>query len=79
MQSRVKGRALLCMLKTNVHDHNVYRLKLDELRRLVETLDVEVIGDIIQSRHRPFAKYYIGSGKVKEIHRYIQKHDINQQ
>jgi GTP-binding protein HflX len=64
------------MLKTNVHDHNVYRLKLDELRRLVETLDVEVIGDIIQSRHRPFAKYYIGSGKVKEIHRYIRKHDV---
>jgi GTP-binding protein HflX len=65
------------MLKTNVHDHQVYRLKLDELRRLVETLGIEVVGDIVQSRHRSFAKYYVGSGKVKEIHRFVQRHDVN--
>ena len=40
-------------------------------------MDVEVIGDIVQSRHRPFAKYHVGSGKVREIHRYVQRHDIN--
>jgi GTP-binding protein HflX len=65
------------MLKTNVHDHKVYRLKLDELRRLVETLDIEVVGDIVQSRHRPFSKYYLGSGKVKEIKRYVDRHGVN--
>lgn len=65
------------MLKTNVHDHQVYRLKLDELRRLVETLGIEVVGDIVQSRHRSFAKYYVGSGKVKEIRRFVQRHDVN--
>ena len=31
------------MLKTNIHDHRVYRIKLDELRRLVETLCREVV------------------------------------
>ena len=77
MQTLVKGRAVLCMLKTNVHDHNVYRLKLDELRSLVETLDVEVVGDIVQSRHRPFAKFHVGSGKVKDIRRYVRRHNIN--
>jgi len=65
------------MLKTNVHDHEVYRLKLDELRRLVETLGVEVVGDIVQSRHRSFAKFYVGSGKVKEIRRFVRRHDVN--
>ena len=65
------------MLKTNVHDHKVFRLKLDELKRLVETLDVEVVGDVVQSRHRPFAKFHVGSGKVKEIHRQVQRHDVS--
>jgi len=65
------------MLKTNVHDHKVFRLKLDELKRLVETLDVEVVGDIVQSRHRPFAKFHVGSGKVKEIRRKVQRHDVS--
>jgi GTP-binding protein HflX len=65
------------MLKTNVHDHKVFRLKLDELKRLVETLDVEVVGDIVQSRHRPFAKFHVGSGKVKEIRRQVHRHDVS--
>ena len=77
VQTQVQGRAILCMLKTNVHDHTIFRLKLDELKRLVETLDVEVVGDIVQSRHRPFAKFHVGSGKVKEIHRHVKRHDVS--
>ncbi len=72
-----QGRAVLCMLKTNVHDHKIFRIKLDELRHLVEALGLEVTGEIVQSRHRPFAKYHVGSGKMKEIRRYVQRHDIN--
>jgi GTP-binding protein HflX len=77
MHNLVKGRAVLCMLKTNVHDHVVYRLKLGELRSLVETLDIEVVGDLVQSRHRPFAKFYVGSGKVKDIRRFVRRHNVN--
>jgi GTP-binding protein HflX len=77
MHNLVKGRAVLCMLKTNVHDHVVYRLKLGELRSLVETLDIEVVGDLVQSRHRPFAKFYVGSGKVKDIRRFVRRHKVN--
>jgi GTP-binding protein HflX len=65
------------MLKTNVHDHTIYRLKLNELKRLVETLGIEVVGDVVQSRHRPFAKYHIGSGKVKEIQKHARRHNVN--
>jgi GTP-binding protein HflX len=77
VQALVQGRAVLCMLKTNVHDHQVYRLKLDELRRLVETLDITVVGDVVQSRHRSFARYLFGSGKVKEVRRFVERHDCN--
>jgi len=65
------------MLKTNIHDHKVYRIKLDELRRLVETLGVEMVGEFIQTRNRPFARYHIGSGKVKELRRYVKRHGID--
>ena len=65
------------MLKTNIHDHRVYRIKLDELRRLVETLGVEVVGEFVQSRRRPFARYHIGSGKVKQIRRHVERHGVD--
>jgi len=65
------------MLKTNVHDHTVFRLKLNELRTLVETMGIKVVGDIVQSRHRPFAKFLIGSGKVKEIQKQARRHNVN--
>jgi len=73
----VRGRAILCMLKINVHDHKMYRLRLDELRRLAETLGIEVVDEVVQSRYKPFAKHYIGSGKVKEIKQKIKKHGID--
>ncbi len=65
------------MLKTNVHDHTIYRLKLNELRTLVETMGIKVIGDIVQSRHRSFAKFLIGSGKVKEIRKKARSRNVN--
>ena len=72
-----EARAILCMLKTNVHDHSVYRVKMDELTRLVESLGIEVVGEVIQSRYRPFAKYHIGSGKVHELRRKKRRLDAN--
>ena len=77
MEANVEGKAVLVMLKTNVHDHVVYKIKLDELRHLVKTLDIEVKRDFVQSRHRPYSKFQIGSGKVKEIAKYVRRHDIN--
>ncbi|MEE8354691.1 MAG: GTPase HflX [Candidatus Bathyarchaeia archaeon] len=77
MQAPLEGRALLVMLKTNVHDQTIYRLKLNELRTLVETMGIKVIGDIVQSRHRPFAKFHIGSGKVKEIRKKARRRNVN--
>ncbi len=77
MSDSVRGRAILCMMKINVHDHKIYRLRLDELKRLAETLGIEVVDEVVQSRYKPFAKYYIGSGKVKETKQKMKKHDID--
>jgi GTP-binding protein HflX len=72
-----KGNAILCMLKTNVHDHRIFRIRLDELKHLTETLGLEVVDEVIQTRYKPFAKYHIGSGKVKELRRKVHNYKID--
>lgn len=72
----LKGRAILCMLKTNVHDHEVYRVRLDELRNLVEALGIEVVAEVVQNRFKPFERYCIGKGKVNEIKKLAEKKDV---
>jgi len=72
----LKGRAIICMMKTNVHDHKVYRVRMDELKALVEALGIEVVGEVVQQRYRPFEKYCIGKGKVGEIRKQAEKHDV---
>ncbi len=70
-------KAILCMLKTNVHDHTIFRVRMDELRLLVESLGIEVVGEVIQTRFRPFAKYYVGKGKVDDIRRKVRRLKAN--
>ncbi len=72
----LKGKALICMLKTNVHDHKIYRVRLDELRSLITALGLEVVDEVVQQRYKPYEKYCIGKGKVKDIARQVQKQDI---
>lgn len=72
-----QSKAILCMLKTDVHDHTIYRIKLDELNSLVDTLGIEVVSEVIQSRYKPFSKFLIGSGKVKELGRKVRRLDVD--
>jgi GTP-binding protein HflX len=73
VEDKLEGKAIICMLKTNVHDHTIYRIRLDELHSLVETLGITVVGEVIQSRYRPFSKFFFGSGKVKEVARKVRR------
>lgn len=70
-------KALVVMLRTNIHDHTVYRVRLDELKSLVESLGIEVVGEVIQTRFRPFAKYHVGKGKVNDIKRKVRRLKAN--
>jgi GTP-binding protein HflX len=72
-----EGKAILCMLKTNVHDHTIYKIRMNELRTLVNALNIEIIDEIIQSRYKPFSKYLFGSGKVKELQRKTKRQKVD--
>lgn len=65
------------MLKTNIHDHRVYRIRLNELRSLVESLGIEVVGEFVQTERSPSARYYIGSGKVKELREFVEENGVD--
>ena len=72
----LSGKAILCMLKTNIHDHKVYQVRLNELRNLVEALGLEVVDEIVQTRFKPYSRYYIGKGKVQEIRKLAEKKSV---
>jgi GTP-binding protein HflX len=76
LREALKGRAIIVMLKTNVHDHKVFRVRLDELKTLVEALGIEVVGEIVQTRYGPFERYCIGRGKVGEIKKLVEKRGV---
>ena len=59
-------RALLIgiSLKDDFYDINY---SLDELKSLVQTLDIEVIDKVIQKLDKQNNKTYVGIGKLKEI------------
>lgn len=65
------------MLKTDVHDHTMYKIRLEELRHLVETLGLEILGEFIQTRSHPYSRYLIGRGKMEEIKRFVREKNIN--
>ncbi len=50
---------------------------LDELRELLLTAGVAVVGEMIQRRDAPHPNSYLGPGKVAEAKRAAQEHDAN--
>lgn len=75
-EAKSPRRAVICMLKTEVHDHVLFRLRMDELRRLVRVLRLEVTGEFVQTDVRPHARYLIGSGKTQELKSYVKSNKI---
>ena len=45
---------------------------LDELERLVETVEGTVVARMVQNREKPDVAMYIGSGKAKELGEFIE-------
>ena len=54
-----------------IHEHIL------ELRELVSTMGVPVIGDITLSLRNPTPKYYLGSGKAREIADFAKEKDAD--
>jgi GTP-binding protein HflX len=71
------GKAILCLVKTNPHDHELYRFKLEELRRLAEALGYSIVGVSIQVRVKPTVDYVFGWGKVMELKSLVSSTDAD--
>ncbi|MBD3229555.1 MAG: GTPase HflX [Candidatus Lokiarchaeota archaeon] len=69
-------KAILVMLKTNIHDHKRFKVCMNELRKLAQALNYIVIDQIVQTKKRPKSNYLIGEGKVKEIQKMVKDLDI---
>ena len=50
---------------------------MDELEFLAQTAGADVVKRFIQKLQQPDSKTFIGSGKVEEIGKYIESHDID--
>ncbi|MEM3046813.1 MAG: GTPase [Candidatus Bathyarchaeia archaeon] len=59
--------ALLCMVKTNFHDHVLYRMRLDELGALARAAGYEPVGEVVQVMRKEGANYVFGTGKADEL------------
>lgn len=70
-------RALLIGIDTGKAGGLDAEASMEELARLVETADGEVIRSIIQGRPQADPVFYLGRGKLLEITRIVQNEDIN--
>ena len=50
---------------------------LDELKGLVKTAGVKVVGEMVQFRHRPHSGTCLGTGKVEELSQLIKMHQAD--
>jgi GTP-binding protein HflX len=66
-------RALLINVGSDSHSKE----SLEELKRLAETANINVIDVIRQQRDTPDREYYMGSGKLKEVAMLCQVQNIN--
>ncbi|MBO3842380.1 MAG: GTPase HflX [Candidatus Brockarchaeota archaeon] len=60
-------RAWLCMVKTDPHDHHLYRIRLGELRELSIAAGYSVAGSTIQVSPKENVAYMLGRGKLEEV------------
>ncbi len=60
-------RAITGIVKTNVHDHNMYAIRMNELESLLKALGYSVIERIVQVRPKEAVDFMFGKGKVEEI------------
>lgn len=61
-------------MKTNPHDHEVFKVKVKELTELAKAAGFEVVGETVQLRLRPDSRYLLGRGKIAELRGLMRHH-----
>lgn len=60
-------RVMTGMVKTDVHDHTLFKIRMRELESLLNALGYRVIERVIQVREKESVDFVFGKGKVSEI------------
>jgi GTP-binding protein HflX len=63
----VAGKAVTVMVKTEIHDHSNYLIRMEILNELLEALGYNVAYRMIQTRSKPAVDYLLGRGKLEEL------------
>ncbi len=73
-RAEIGQRAILVHM--DVYDES-HREDLSEFRELVLSSGAQILAITTSSRNRPDPKYFIGSGKAREIHELVKQHDAD--
>ena len=68
-----RQRAITVMLKTEVHDHLMFKIRMAELESLLDTLGVATVHRVVQVRRRPTTNFLLGRGKVEELRTLVRR------
>ncbi|CAI8225703.1 MAG: GTPase HflX [Flavobacteriaceae bacterium] len=69
-------RTILVGLITQQQDQDISKEYLDELEFLAYTAGGQVLKRFVQKMERPNPKTFIGTGKLDQVHTYVQQHGI---
>lgn len=75
-QKNTRARAILAGLNLN-QSTDRYDASMEELSRLAQACDLEVVGQLIQHARKVTQRTYIGRGKVEELSREILIYDAD--
>lgn len=70
-------RAVLVSVIPKGADEREYEVSFDELARLADTAEAQVVARLTQQKENPDVRTYIGKGKVEELSRLCENNDID--
>lgn len=70
-------RAWLCMVKTDPHDHYLYKIRLGELRELSIAAGYNAVGSTVQANPKENVAFMIGKGKLEEIKQHVSENGVD--
>lgn len=74
---RIKKQDAILVAVPISGEENGEREPLEELRGLVKTAGINVVGTLVQNRHSPDTTTYLGKGKVEELKQLAEMQEAN--
>ncbi|MEM2373367.1 MAG: GTPase [Thermoproteota archaeon] len=70
-------KAWLCMVKTNPHDHHLYKVRIMELKELSQAAGYCIVGLTIQVNKKENIAFVVGKGKLEEIRQHVAENNVD--